>query len=229
MRMEKRKKYNPMTTTGLKTIALVSMTIDHIGAIVFPQYIILRLIGRLAFPIYCFLLVEGFYHTSSVVKYLERLGMFALISEIPFDIAFYGRIIDTSHQNVFMTLFIGLLAIKLCDNLNKYNMSAEVYIIKLEIWVMAAILAFIFNTDYSIYGIVMIFGFYLFRQMKLSMCIFECFLNACFASGLQSIAVFALIPIYAYNGEHGSKRFKMLFYWWYPLHLIVLYIIKMLI
>ena len=73
-----------MSTTVLKLIALLSMALDHTGAVLFPQAQWMRIIGRLAFPIYCFCLVEGYRHTSSVPRYLARLGLFALLSEIPF-------------------------------------------------------------------------------------------------------------------------------------------------
>ena len=93
----------------LKMIAITTMLIDHVGAVLLPQYPILRIIGRIAFPIFCFLLVEGFMHTHDVIRYMTRIGLFALISEIPFDLLFYGRILDGTHQNVFFTLFIGLV------------------------------------------------------------------------------------------------------------------------
>lgn len=89
-------------------IALVTMLIDHIGFIFYPDMIALRVIGRIAFPIYCFLLVQGFLHTSNLKKYMVRMGVFALLSEVPFDLARAGYWLDLSRQNVFITLFLGL-------------------------------------------------------------------------------------------------------------------------
>ena len=109
-----------MTSLWLKIIAVTSMIVDHIGAVFFPYYMVhifgvtfypLRTIGRLAFPIYCFLLIEGICHTSNWKKYAVRLGVLALLSEIPFDLALFGRI-TLQHQNVFFTLLFGLLAVQ---------------------------------------------------------------------------------------------------------------------
>ena len=114
---------NGLTGQALKVIAVISMILDHIGyailnrmpevndsgTMTFTVYYILRAIGRAAFPIFCFLLVEGVLHTRNIGKYAFRLFIFALISEIPFDLAFYGKPFFNTHQNVFFTLFIGVL------------------------------------------------------------------------------------------------------------------------
>jgi hypothetical protein len=92
-----------MSVLVLKTLALFTMVIDHYGAIFQSDIIIYRIIGRLAFPIYCFLLVEGYFHTSNIKKYAARLLIFAFISEIPFDLAFFGHV-GFEHQNIFFTL-----------------------------------------------------------------------------------------------------------------------------
>ena len=101
-----------MSTFALKLIAIITMAIDHVTAVFIPNntevYLVGRLIGRLAFPIFAFLLVEGFFHTSNIKKYLTRLGIFALISELPFDLAFYnskfaryGGNVKTDFPNMF--------------------------------------------------------------------------------------------------------------------------------
>ena len=108
----------------LKMIALVTMLSDHVGAVLLWRYIeathgysdgvlmgiyeFTRYIGRMAFPIYCFLLVEGFLHTRNKGKYALRLGIFAIISEVPFDLNFTGNLCDFGYQNVFFTLMIGV-------------------------------------------------------------------------------------------------------------------------
>jgi len=93
----------------LKMIAAVTMLIDHVGYIFFPQYVLLRIIGRISFPIFAFLIVEGFMHTRDVKKYIFRMIIFALITEIPFDFAFYGTF-NWGHQNVLVTFLLALVA-----------------------------------------------------------------------------------------------------------------------
>ena len=82
-----------MNGTALKSIAVCSMLLDHTGAVLFPELIWLRYVGRIAFPIYCFLIVEGFVHTRNLAGYMMRLMIFGLLSEVPFDIAFYNTIV----------------------------------------------------------------------------------------------------------------------------------------
>ena len=98
-----------ITSYQLKWIAIVTMVIDHMGAILYPTEMAFRYIGRISFPIFCFLLIEGFFHTRNIFKYMARLGAFALISEIPYDLAFKGKVLEFTHQNVFFTLFLGVL------------------------------------------------------------------------------------------------------------------------
>ncbi len=100
-----------MSRFQLKILAIVTMLVDHTGAILFPQFPVLRIIGRISFPIFAFLISEGLLHTSNVKKYLWRLFLFALISEVPFDLAFYGQLFHPQRQNIFFTLVLGLAAI----------------------------------------------------------------------------------------------------------------------
>ncbi|WP_461817744.1 TraX family protein, partial [Faecalimonas sp.] len=93
----------------LKIIAIIAMIIDHIGLFFFPEHILFRIIGRISFPIFAFLIVEGFYHTRDIWKYMFRLGVFAVLSEIPFDLLTTGKVFDLRHQNVFFTLLIGVI------------------------------------------------------------------------------------------------------------------------
>ena len=108
-----------LSAQALKWIAMVSMLIDHVGIYLgrcnvdWEIWKWFRIIGRIAFPLYCFLLVEGFFHTGDIKKYLIRIGAFALISEIPFDLFLCGTWFYPGYQNVGVTFFIGLLLLYL--------------------------------------------------------------------------------------------------------------------
>ncbi len=221
----------------LKVIAMLTMLIDHTGAILLinsPYYMYFRMIGRLAFPIYCFLLVEGFYQTSNVKKYLKRLGIFALISEIPFDLAFANKTTSTGFlesQNVFFTLYIGLLVIYLMSlvpkkyptDIMKQNM------INFGILVMGCFTSKLLGTDYDILGVLLIVCFYLFRSNKLLLTVFVLLLNYGMSGSLQALATISMVFIWFYNGKKGQKINKYIFYAFYPLHILILVLIKWLI
>jgi len=237
-------------------IAVITMLIDHITAIFISTnsvfYLVGRIIGRLAFPIFAFLLVEGFFHTRSVKKYLTRLGIFALISELPFDLAFYnslfagadikadlsnmfkdaevfdlviGRLLE--HQNIFFTLFIGLSAIWLMSLVEKKYSKNLVYvnIINALITVGFALIAAFINADYKFMGILLIVAFYLFRGSKALLTLSMLVLST---SIYQAFAVLSIIPIGFYNGKKG-KSMTYFFYAFYPVHLFILFLILLFI
>lgn len=216
-----------LNSMHLKLIALITMIIDHTGAIFFGSQDLYRIIGRIAFPIYCFLLVEGFFHTKSREKYAARLFIFALISELPFDYAFFGGL-NSSHQNIFFTLFFGLLGIWVSEAFKAKNP-----LISVAGFVGAAGLATLLNTDYTILGILYILTFYFAKSMPNGMKQLYIFLGIASAtyllsSSLQMYALLALIPLTLYNGKPGSKN-KVLqysFYAAYPVHLMILYLIS---
>ena len=213
-----------MSGLVLKIIALITMIIDHYGAIFQSNVILYRIIGRLAFPIYCFLLVEGYFHTSDVKKYGTRLLLFAFISEIPFDLAFFGKV-GFEHQNIFFTLFIGLTAIYLIDK------KAE-SINKALVIFSAAVLATLLKTDYQYIGIVYMLAFYYIKNMPKQRkfpALALTMLAINFSAGLiQQFSLLALVPIYFYNNQPGwkNKILQISFYIAYPLHLLLFYFIK---
>ncbi|NLG82961.1 MAG: hypothetical protein GX490_10675 [Bacilli bacterium] len=233
-----------LTNTNLKILAILFMLIDHIAATSsylynekYVVYIIMRIIGRLAFPIFAFLLVEGFFHTRNRHKYLLRLSIFALISEVPFDLAFYRTYIELSHQNVFFTLSIGLIAIMLFDKYVEENFSKAFGYL-----VLMGFTSLILMTDYNIIGVLIIFSFYYYRSDFRKLFLALTILNGLFiieplitivTSGtfnfetiIQIFAVLALFLIKLYNHERGYPL-KYLFYIFYPAHLVILYLINL--
>lgn len=189
-------------------------------------YSTLRSIGRIAFPIFCFLLVEGFQKTHSVKKYALRLGIFALISEIPFDLAFNGSILEFSSQNVFFTLFMGLITMAAWDFISRKkwlsNMVADNYVKAFLVVVSGmcgAYLAEFMHTDYGVSGVMSILVIYLFRKYKVLQAV-----AGALSFWWELPAPLAFFPVLCYNGERGLHM-KYLFYAFYPVHLLFLFLV----
>lgn len=204
----------------LKMIAITSMLIDHIGAVLLTQYTVLRMIGRLAFPIYCFLLVEGFSHTRNVRKYELRLLLFAFISELPFDLAFHGTLWYPAYQNVFFTLALGILALDLFERMEERHMRVLGIVLVLACVAAAELL----NTDYGGGGVLIIYFMYLFREYPIQKYISLAILSWVFFGWLECVCLVAIFPLLLYNGRKGPSA-KYVFYAFYPVHLFVLYLI----
>lgn len=206
-----------LTTFQLKIIAIVSMLIDHTGAILYPGEHVFRYVGRLAFPIFCFLLVEGFVHTRNVWKYMGRLGIFAVISEIPYDLAFHESFWAPEKQNVFFTLFIGLGMLWILKN-EREN------VIRIGVIILAMWAADFLGTDYGFRGILLIAVFWMAREHKLIGSILAAGWNFLWQNHLQYAGALAVVPIAAYNGQKG-RSMKYFFYLFYPVHLLILHLI----
>ncbi|NLJ90656.1 MAG: hypothetical protein GX323_07120 [Clostridiales bacterium] len=243
-----------MSGYSLKLIAVITMLIDHVTAVTIPPshpfYFIGRAIGRLSFPIFCFLLVEGYKHTSNLKKYLLRLLAFAFLSEFPFDFAFYNPLENSSylyHQNIFFTLLIGLLVLALTGYIKAYfrdkrdeleslgsgqtklnTISLVENLLKILVLIIGCLMAFILRTDYSYVGILMIWAFYRYRNNRQMLYIWLLMINIMYGY-LQVLAVASLFFISQYNGERGKYVNKYIFYGFYPIHLLVLIIFKLLL
>lgn len=248
----------------LKIIAIVAMLIDHIGAVLMEgklydlgmaqaqqsyeswqmfmqQYgtfyytdLVIRLIGRLGFPIFCFLLIEGFVHTRSRWKYGRNLLIFAFVSEIPFDLAFtrsmgdvdlIGGVIYPYYQNVFFTLFIGLLCMCGYEYI-KINVGRRwlKWCSNLAVLGIGMLAAYLLHTDYSGLGVLTITMMYLFRKNPMKSMFAGCLTLTVFNS-FEFTSFLCLIPIRAYNGKRGLG-IKYFFYAFYPVHLFILYLIS---
>ncbi|HEY8364439.1 MAG TPA: TraX family protein [Haloplasmataceae bacterium] len=232
-----------LSNSSLKILAIIFMLIDHIAAtnvlnlsINSYPYIIMRSIGRLAFPIFAFLIVEGYFYTRNIKLYLTRLLIFAFISEIPFNLAFYNSLFYIKHQNVFFTLFLGLLSIKLYEEYKEDNIQQANFSV-----ILIGLISVILHTDYNIFGILMIFAYYYFRgdykHLFTSILIINLLiiiepiievlknpLSFTLVDFIQIFAILALILIKQYNHKKGLSL-KYIFYVFYPLHLLVLYLI----
>ena len=243
-----------MNRVVLKLIAVISMFIDHLGVALRLSgilqysdtiYRIMRDVGRMAFPIYGLMLVEGVLHTSNRWRYLLRLFVFALLSELPFDLALRGKMFVWNHQNVYFTLILGLL-IMFVIHWGSRQPGYKKYLG----WGLAGLLAAgfaylsgrVLHFDYGISGIVMlsVLGILTAPLTEIRKWIpwenlVRCFFTAAavilmtpFTSNTEYFALFALIPIAFYNGQNGSFRnpvVKYAFYAFYPLHLLLLWLL----
>ncbi len=238
---------------ALKIIAAVIMVIDHFAIVVLNPYTNynvgnmsfetfksltelynnMRLVGRIAFPIYCFLLVEGFLHTSNFLKYARNLAIGAAVSEVIFDLAIFNRL-TFKFQNVYFTLLIGLCCLHLVRELTERRtpLFSKLHPIIIFIGCLIAIggsmsIAYYLHTDYSYKGVLAITLMYLFRRNRL----FKCVLGET-PFYYEPCAFFSIIPLLLYNNKRGTFRWKYtkyIFYAFYPAHLLILYIISWLL
>ncbi len=183
-----------------------------------PLHGFMRGFGRLAFPIFCFLLTEGFVHTKNRTKYGINLFIFALISEIPYNLLNYGSITASEGMNVFFTLLFGYLGLCATEHFEDRRDKLLLSLVGL------LILSVIANADYGCNGYGFILLLYVLRENKLLQAVIgSCILSSSWVAGL------AFIPINLYNGERGfikGKAAKYAFYAIYPVHMLILYLIK---
>ena len=237
----------------LKILAMIFMVIDHLGQVVLKNGIILNapysmftdeqfdilmsavnichILGRIAFPIFCFLLVEGFFHTHNLKKYILNLGIFALISEPIYDLACVGTLFSLGQQNVLFTLLLGLIILTIIKRFNKNVIISFVTI------AIGAYISYICHLDGWYYGIALISVFYLFYDMPTLkytasiLVMYICELNFTISGFIDPYfltAVTSLLFISMYNGERGMKM-KYFFYVFYPAHLWILAIMHYLL
>ena len=212
---------NPLSQEGLKAIACAAMLLDHVGAVFFPQNLWLRVIGRVAFPIYCFLLAEGVRHTQNPLRYGLRLLIGLVLAEIPFDLALFGEI-SFAHQSVMFTLLLAFLAIQAAK-----HFSGPMRFLGL----IPILLAELLQTDYGAMGVLTAVLFYITRDMEeknllQSLGLLALGISVFTTSFIQPLAVLAMIPISMYSGKKstGSRALQWAFYLFYPLHLLILWL-----
>lgn len=229
-----------LSSDWLKIIALVTMAIDHTGSVLFPMQPIWRMAGRIAFPIFAWLLVQGFVHTSNRRRYIGNMAVFALLSEIPFDLAL-GRRLSTDWQNVYFTLLLGLLVMSALEKLE--GLPAQAVLVASA---MAAAQWLHFDYGCSGQALIVVFYFYVRRRNPSLEVGFILFLltwllkpilrgqpvwepytwrNALANMELEFWGILAIPLLRQYNGVRKWKRGKYFFYLFYPLHLLILYAI----
>ena len=218
-----------MSTFVLKLIACVTMLIDHVTMTFVDSTGVLwtlgRGVGRLAFPIFCFLIVEGLFHTQDKKKYALRLLIAAVISEVPYDLMRFGTVWNFDSQNVIWTLLLGFFAITMIEyvktkfpgDMMKYNTFSCLAIM------LCGVAAMFFTTDYTIFGVMLIVSFYMFRGRKLANFLMFLLLTWLFYSNdtLQFAGLLAYPLLMFYNGKKGMDD-KYCLYAFYPVHMLIL-------
>ena len=221
----------------LKLIAVISMLADHC-AVAFVEtgsslYWIMRGMGRIAFPIYAFLLAEGFFHTRDLKKYARRLLVLAILSEIPFNYLVSGHLTAFRCQNIFWTLLLGLLMMNLQKLAQIHYPGMTGRQIQLLLIVLFCALAWICKVDYDYRGIMLIgliFWFYGdLRQQAVFGCLWMVLTQGNLHLSLTIGYGIAFLLICCYNGMRGKWNGKAFFYAFYPVHLTVLGVLKALL
>lgn len=220
----------------LKLIAILSMLIDHVNkALIYPNLVsndgflthvsnLFDIIGRIAFPLFCFMLVEGYFKTRSRKKYLLNLLIFGVISEVPFDMFTTASFFNMNWNNVMFTLAFVLITIWIIDILKERMQKlpkALWYFSSFIIVIIMCIAAMYLSLDYEHHAILIGYFFYLFHDVPLLAIPFG------YASMYtQPWALLGFCLTLTYNGERGKQN-KMLNYWFYPAHLLILGILRL--
>lgn len=224
-----------MNRNVLKIIAFVAMVIDHIGTVLFPDYVIFKIIGRIAFPIFSFFVAEGYFYTRSKKRYILMLLMFTLISWLPYNLAMMYNWYKVNVIGVFLLSVIGMTLIDKIKE-TKYIFS---YIAMFIIYIVLLLtLDMLSIVPEGILGVLLPISFYVSREKKFKIFPIVIMTLICFVAIGQTgnflvdyKQIFSLVAIFllmCYNGQKGKANLKYLFYVGYPVHLTVLWIISIL-
>lgn len=240
------KKTFDISAAALHILAMALMLMDHLWATLLPAQEWLTCAGRLAFPIFAFMAVEGYFHTHSFQKYALRMLVFAVLSEIPFDLMYGGTWFYPVHQNVIWTLLLGLLGIRLTEAVRQKGKRWAFLLVFVLVALTGMALGTLGMVDYYGAGVLTVLIFYIFRGRKwwclLGQLLALYWVNVELLGGLiypvrllgmefelcqQGLALLALIPVWLYRGRQGhhSKPFQYACYAFYPVHMLVLAIV----
>jgi len=245
--MNQKKGIRFINSFWLHLLAMALMLCDHMWGTIMRGNDWMTTIGRLAFPIFAFLLVEGFFHTKNLKKYELRLLIGAVLSEIPFNLMLGGYWLDPFEQNVMWTFLIAIICMQITEKLKKKNEIIGT-VAGVLIFGIGAMLGFVTFVDYFGYGVIMVAVFYFFRGNQWWKMVLQAagliLINCVWYKGLiidislfgqvfemkrQGFAVLALLPIWLYNGEKGpgGKAYQYFCYLFYPVHILILSLISL--
>lgn len=222
------------------------MFMDHLWATIFPSARWLNMVGRLAFPIFAYMIVEGFHKTHDRKKYMLRLLISAIISEIPFNLIYEGSWFYPFHQNVLWTFLIAMVAMLVIEKIKEKKKLYLTILVSVLASVVAFLLGFAVMSDYYGFGVMTVLLFYFTYGKKWYNYVIQLlgmyYIHIEMFGGIeylvtigsysffvlnQGIAVLSLIPIWLYNGKQGlyNKHIKLIWYAFYPVHMILLYVV----
>ena len=237
-----------ISSAGLHILAMALMLCDHLWATLIPGNIWLTCIGRLAYPIFAFMTVEGYFHTRNLKKYALRLLLLAVLSEIPFNLMYSGRTINPFHQNVLFTLLLGLLLYHGAERFvravsGRLWKTAVVAVLQILGCLLGGLIGF---ADYGLTGVLVTAMFCCFPRWKYVnlfrivclILLLEVFFKGeillvpafgtVFEIGKEAMGIFAMIPILLYSGKkgRGGKVMQYIGYGFYPVHMLILHLIR---
>lgn len=236
-----------ISSAGLHILAMGFMLCDHLWAMLFPAAEWLTCIGRIAFPMFAFMIVEGYLHTHNLRRYLLRMLAGALLAEIPFNLMYSGSMFYPFHQNVLWTFLLSLLLILLIEKCHSRFQPVTAALLSVGITVLGFLLGYASMVDYYGVGVVTVLIFYFLRKRswinRLGQFLCLYILNVKLLGGYyyivpvfgfelevvqQGFALLALIPIWLYQGRQGfhNRAFQYFCYVFYPAHMALLYIIR---
>lgn len=244
------KKKPELSSAALHLLAMLFMLADHLWATLLPAQNWLTCVGRLAFPLFAFLCVEGYFHTRSLRRYLLRLLLFALLSEIPFDLMYGGSVFYPYHQNVLWTFLLGLLCIHWIERARLRGGRARHILTAIAAVLLGFCAGTLGMTDYYGAGVLTVLVFYFFHGRS-----WWCFAGQLAALywinvellggqyypiallGLewelceQGLALLSLVFVWLYRGRQGhhTKPFQWFCYAFYPAHMLLLALTQMLL
>lgn len=216
-----------LTSNQLKLLAMLTMTLDHIGVQMFPGALWLRIVGRLAFPIYAYMIAEGCAHTRNRSKYLLQMAGLALLCQLVYFFA-----MGSLFQCILVTFTLSILLIYACDTGSRPLIGLTLLGVAFITVALPRLLpATDFAVDYGFFGVLVPVAVYLgkTRREKLLFTAGALAALAWSVGGIQWYSLAALFPLALYGGQRGKGRMKWLFYLYYPLHLAAIYGISLLL
>lgn len=236
-----------ISSSGLHILAMGLMLCDHLWAVLFPMAEWLTCVGRIAYPIFAFMVVEGYTHTHDLRRYMRRMLFWACLAEVPFNLMYGGSVIYPYHQNVLWTFLLSLLLIVLIEKCKSRFRPVAAALLSAGLALLGFILGYAAMVDYYGVGVLTVLVFYFFSgqdwKSRLPQLLCMYILNVrmlggyCYTLQLfgrevelvqQGLALFALVPIWMYQGRQGihNKAFQYFCYAFYPVHMLLLFVIR---